>query len=83
MRAIEKKVDLIAPNPIFQHSNIPVPHDIRLWQCRWFLTWPRGLGFQCQNQHWVNLLPKQKGRKEWITKIGRSSSSFLLSSSAF
>jgi hypothetical protein len=27
----KNKIDFIPPNPVFQHSIIPLPHGIRLW----------------------------------------------------
>jgi hypothetical protein len=49
--SIDIKIDLIPPNPVFQHSIIPIPHGIRLQHSPMSLTWPRGLSF-----HWILLL---------------------------
>jgi hypothetical protein len=46
------KVDLIPPNPVFQHSIIPVPHGIWLRQsASGRLTYPRGPSFQCYRKY--------------------------------
>ncbi len=41
------RIDLIPPNPIFQHSSIPSFHSICARHSQFSLTWPRGPGFQC------------------------------------
>ena len=46
------------PNPVFQHSIIPIPQSIGLRQGRWSLTRPTRPGFQCWNNysqhHWCS-----------------------------
>jgi len=79
------KTDLIPPNPLFQHSIIPIPHGAQPRQSLISMTWPRRPDFQYKKRalyqsrqhryHLVLALPQDGvgGRRE---NDGRSRSPY-------